>query len=161
MNDIKVPPFTDGQKQIIKMTEKLAEKRGGKICDVDGIGDDIKDVKELLEDTIQKVELQAEPQPTEDYLPINCYVCNGSGWIAGNSHRHVQKCGRCNGTGRINYKTLTNYEKIKMASEKELAEFLENGGFSIQVSVCGSGSHSCSKAGRTCLRGNRTMESAV
>ena len=72
-----------------------------------------------------RMRLQAEPIPTKDYLPINCYVCNGSGWIAGNSYRHVAKCGRCNGTGRINYKTLTNYDWLKMASEKELAELLE------------------------------------
>ncbi len=61
MSDIKVPPFTDGQKQIIEMTEKLAEKRGGKICDVD---DDITDIKELLNDTIKRIE-----EPTnEDWL---------------------------------------------------------------------------------------------
>ncbi len=61
MNDIKVPPFTDGQKQLIEMTEKLAEKRGGKICDVD---DDITDIKELLNDTIKRIE-----EPTnEDWL---------------------------------------------------------------------------------------------
>ena len=60
-NDIKVPPFTDGQKQLIEMTEKLAEKRGGKICDVD---DDITDIKELLNDTIKRIE-----EPTnEDWL---------------------------------------------------------------------------------------------
>lgn len=46
MNDIKVPPFTDGQKQLIEMMEKLAEKcdkistnvnKWGRknICDVD------------------------------------------------------------------------------------------------------------------------------
>ena len=64
MNDIKVPPFTDGQKQIIKMTEKLAEKRGGKICDVDGIDDDIKDIKELLNDTIRRIEAPTN----EDWL---------------------------------------------------------------------------------------------
>lgn len=63
-NDIKVPPFTDGQKQLIEMTEKLAEKRGGKICDVDGIDDDITDIKELLNDTISRIE-----NPTnEDWL---------------------------------------------------------------------------------------------
>ena len=53
LNDIITPPFTEGQKQLIEMTEKLAEKRGGKICDVD---DDIKDVKELLEETIDRIE---------------------------------------------------------------------------------------------------------
>ena len=52
-SDIKVPPFTDGQKQLIEMTEKLAEKRGGKICDVD---DDITDIKELLNDAIKRIE---------------------------------------------------------------------------------------------------------
>ena len=52
-SDIKVPPFTEAQKQLIEMTEKLAEKRGGKICDVD---DDITDIKELLEDTISRIE---------------------------------------------------------------------------------------------------------
>ena len=55
-NDIKVPPFTDGQKQLIEMTEKLAKKRGGKICDVDGIDDDITGIIELLEDTISRIE---------------------------------------------------------------------------------------------------------
>ena len=35
MNDIKVPPFTKGQQELIKMTEKLAN--GRKICDVDDI----------------------------------------------------------------------------------------------------------------------------
>lgn len=60
----------------------------------------------------------------ENFLPINCYVCNGSGWIAGNAYRHVAKCGRCNGTGRINYKTLTKYDWLKMASEKELAKWI-------------------------------------
>ena len=64
INDIKVPPFTEGQKQIIEMTKKLAEKRGGKICDVDGIDDDITDIKELLNDTIKRIE-----EPTkEDWL---------------------------------------------------------------------------------------------
>lgn len=59
MNDIKVPPFTDGQKEIIEATEKLAN--GKLICDAD---DDITDIKELLNDTIIRIE-----NPTnEDWL---------------------------------------------------------------------------------------------
>lgn len=57
MNDIKVPPFTDGQKELIKMTEKLAN--GRKICDVDDIDDD-KDIKEMLSETIVKIENQKQ-----------------------------------------------------------------------------------------------------
>lgn len=57
MNDIKVPPFTDGQKKLIKMTEKLASSR--KICDVDDI-DDVKDIKEILKETITKIENQKQ-----------------------------------------------------------------------------------------------------
>ena len=34
-DDIKTPPFTEGQKRLIEMTEKLAEKH--KICDIDDI----------------------------------------------------------------------------------------------------------------------------
>ena len=60
----------------------------------------------------------------EDFLPINCYVCNGSGWIAGNSCRHTQKCHRCNGMGQINYKTLTHYDGLKMATSDELAKWI-------------------------------------
>lgn len=56
MNDIKVPPFTKGQQELIKMTEKLAN--GRKICDVDDIDDDIKDIKEMLSETIAKIETQ-------------------------------------------------------------------------------------------------------
>ena len=33
MNDIKVPPFTDGQKKVIEATERIAN--GKLICDVD------------------------------------------------------------------------------------------------------------------------------
>ena len=58
MNDIKVPPFTDGQKELIKMTEKLAN--GRKICDVDDIDDDIKDIKEMVSETIAKIENQKQ-----------------------------------------------------------------------------------------------------
>lgn len=68
--------------------------------------------------------LQAEPQPTEDYLPINCYECNGSGWIAGNAYRHTHKCPRCDGSGKINYKTLTHDDWRKTCSAEEFAEFL-------------------------------------
>lgn len=67
MNDIKVPPFTDGLKEIIEATEKHKEKcdkistnvnKWGRknICDVDGIDDDITDLIELLEDTISRIE---------------------------------------------------------------------------------------------------------
>ena len=56
MNDIKVPPFTKGQQELIKMTEKLAN--GRKICDVDDIDDDIKDIKEMLSETIAKIEMK-------------------------------------------------------------------------------------------------------
>ncbi len=74
-NDIKVPPFTDGQKEVIEAIEKHKEKckeieikinkYGHKnICDVDGIDDDITDIKELLNDTISRIE-----NPTnEDWL---------------------------------------------------------------------------------------------
>lgn len=58
MNDIKVPPFTEGQKELIKMTEKIAN--GRKICDVDDIDDDIKDIKEMLSETIAKIENQKQ-----------------------------------------------------------------------------------------------------
>ena len=104
---IITPPFTDGQKKLIEATERIAN--GKLICDVD---DDI--------DEFPKI--HAEPQPTEDFLPINCYVCNASGWIAGNSYRHPSKCARCNGSGKINYKTLTNEDFIRMATTEELAE---------------------------------------
>ena len=57
-NDIKVPPFTDGQKEVIEAIEKHKEKckaievkinkYGHKnICDVDGIDDDITDIKDF------------------------------------------------------------------------------------------------------------------
>lgn len=55
MSDIKVPPFTDGQKELIKMTERLAN--GRKICDVDDVDDD-KDIKEILSETIAKIEMK-------------------------------------------------------------------------------------------------------
>ena len=58
MNDIKVPPFTEGQKELIKMTEKLASSR--KICDVDDIDDDIKDIKEIILETIAKIETKTQ-----------------------------------------------------------------------------------------------------
>ena len=58
MSDIKVPPFTDGQKELIKMTEKLAN--GRKICDVDDVDDDIKDIKEMVSETIAKIENQKQ-----------------------------------------------------------------------------------------------------
>ena len=51
MNDIKAPPFTDGQKEVIEATERIAN--GKLICDVD---DDITDIKELLNDTIKRIE---------------------------------------------------------------------------------------------------------
>jgi len=74
MNDIKVPPFTDGQKKLIEMTEKLAGSR--KICDVDDI-DDVKDIKEIISETIAKIENQkqtnfqritASPESLAEYL---------------------------------------------------------------------------------------------
>ena len=68
--------------------------------------------------------LQAEPQPTEDYLPINCYVCNGSGWIAGNAYRHTHKCSRCDGSGKINYKTLTHDDWRRTATTEDMAKWL-------------------------------------
>lgn len=58
MNDIKVPPFTEGQQELIKMTEKLASSRN--ICDVDDIDDDIKDIKEIILETIAKIETQKQ-----------------------------------------------------------------------------------------------------
>ena len=75
MNDIKVPPFTDGQKKLIEMTEKLAN--GRKICDADGVDDDIKDIKEIISETIAKIENQkqtnfqritASPESLAEYL---------------------------------------------------------------------------------------------
>ena len=60
----------------------------------------------------------------EKFLPINCYVCNASGRIAGNNYRHSSKCTRCNGTGEINYYTLTNEDFMRTATRQQLAEFL-------------------------------------
>ena len=54
MNDIKVPPFTKGQQELIKMTEKLAN--GRKICDVDDIDDDIKDIKITRRNTMNLIQ---------------------------------------------------------------------------------------------------------
>ena len=64
LNDIITPPFTDGQKEVIEAIEKHKEKckeieikinkYGHKnICDVD---EDITDIKELLNDTIKRIE---------------------------------------------------------------------------------------------------------
>lgn len=58
MNDIKVPPFTDEQKELIAWTEKIAN--GKKICDVDGIDDDIQDIQDLLNETIKNIESHIE-----------------------------------------------------------------------------------------------------
>ena len=60
----------------------------------------------------------------EKFLPINCYVCNASGRIAGNNYRHSSKCTRCNGTGEINYYTLTNEDFMRTATRQQLAEIL-------------------------------------
>ena len=60
----------------------------------------------------------------DNFLPINCYVCNASGRIAGNGHRHSHKCTRCNGTGQINYYSLTKFDWLKMATMEELAEWI-------------------------------------
>lgn len=60
----------------------------------------------------------------EKFLPINCYVCNASGRIAGNSYRHPSKCTRCNGTGEINYYTLTNEDFLRTATRQQLAEWI-------------------------------------
>lgn len=129
INDIKVPPFTDGQKKLIEMTEKLANRK--LICDVD---DDIDETPtNLCKDCISK-NVCGNPNITgcisytkqdEKFLPINCYVCNASGRIAGNNYRHSSKCTRCNGTGEINYYTLTNEDFLRMATTEQLAEFLD------------------------------------
>ena len=34
MNDIKVPPFTDGQKKLYEATKKIIAEKG-KVCDID------------------------------------------------------------------------------------------------------------------------------
>lgn len=60
----------------------------------------------------------------ENFLPINCYVCNASGRIMGNGHRHSSKCTRCNGTGKINYYTMTNEDFLRTATTEQLAEFI-------------------------------------
>ena len=60
----------------------------------------------------------------ENFLPINCYVCNASGRIAGNNYRHSSKCKRCNGTGEINYYSLTNEDFLRMATTEQLAEWI-------------------------------------
>lgn len=60
----------------------------------------------------------------EKFLPINCYVCNASGRIAGNNYRHSSKCTRCNGTGEINYYTLTNEDFLRTATRQQLAEWI-------------------------------------
>ena len=99
---IITPPFTEEQKKVIEATEKIIAEQG-KVCDVD---DDI--------DEFPKI--QAEPKATEDFLPISCYVCNGSGWIAGNGYRHTTKCKRCNGTGKINFYSLTNEDFLRTAT---------------------------------------------
>ena len=57
-NDIKVPPFTEGQKELIKMTEKLAKNR--KICDVDGVDDDMTNEEWLCEQILHFTELSTE-----------------------------------------------------------------------------------------------------
>ena len=94
MNDIKVPPFTDGQKKLIEMTEKLAGSR--KICDVDDI-DDVKDIKEIISETIAKIENQkqtnfqritASPEALAHWVCEHVDFCDG-----GCSHCPVQeKC---------------------------------------------------------------------
>ena len=101
MNDIKVPPFTDEQKKLIEMTEKLAEKRGGKICDVDGIDDDITDLIELLEDTISRI----EGLTNEEWLR-SCNTEQLAEWISDIT------C-NCWGCKRIYVEDCPNYARYK------------------------------------------------
>lgn len=128
MNDIKVPPFTEEQKKLIEAAERIAN--GKLICDVD---DDIDEIPaNPCKDCISK-NVCGNPNITgcisytkqdEKFLPINCYVCNASGRIAGNSYRHPSKCKRCNGTGEINFYTMTNEDEIKMSPTSKLAEWI-------------------------------------
>ena len=86
MKDIITPPFTEEQKELIIMTEKLASSR--KICDVDDIDDDIKDIKEIILETIAKIENQkrtnfqritASPEALTIFIEdimMPCYGCN-------------------------------------------------------------------------------------
>lgn len=86
MNDIKVPPFTEEQQKLIKMTEKLANSR--KICDADGIDDDIKDINEIISETIAKIENQKQtnfqrittsPEALAEFIKTIidvCYTCD-------------------------------------------------------------------------------------
>ena len=39
---------------------------------------------------------------------------------------HTHKCPRCNGSGKINYKTFTNEDFIKTASAEEFAEWVSD-----------------------------------
>ncbi len=75
MNDIKVPPFTDGQKKLIEMTKKLASSR--KICDVDDIDDDIERPKPLTHFIL----LTGSPEALARYLSEhhNCSKCPAVG----------------------------------------------------------------------------------
>ena len=77
MNDIKVPPFTDGQQELIKITEKLAN--GRKICDVDDIDDEIKDIKEMVSETIAKIENQKQTnfsRITSSHEALAEFICD-------------------------------------------------------------------------------------
>ena len=80
----------------------------------------------------------------EKFLPINCYVCNASGRIAGNSYRHSSKCTRCNGTGEINYYTLTNEDFLRTATRQQLAEWIVH--IADQCTI----SHECNMCGLWC-----------
>ena len=122
LDDIKVPPFTEAQKMVIEATEKLAKKCDKISANVNKWGR--KNICDVDDDIDEFPKIYAEPQPSKDFLPINCYVCNASGWIAGNGHRHTSKCKRCNGTGKINYYTLTNEDFLRTATTEQLAEIL-------------------------------------
>lgn len=119
---IITPPFTEEQKKVIEATEKLAKKCDKISTHVNKYGR--KNICDVDDDIDEFPKIYAEPQPNKDFLPINCYVCNGSGWIAGNGYRHTTKCKRCNGTGKINYYTLTNEDFLRTATTKQLAEKL-------------------------------------
>ena len=83
LNDIKTPPFTDGQKEVIEAIEKLAN--GKLICDVD---DDITDIKELLNDTIKRIE-----EPTNEEWIKQCTTEQLAEWLQ--EHMDCASCG-CN-----------------------------------------------------------------
>lgn len=92
--------------------------------DVEGMLADGKSLNDVIE-TLEKYKIEMEQKAKEDdYFPINCHVCNGNGWIAGNGYKHTHKCPRCDGSGKINYKTLTGEDFIKTATTEQLAEWL-------------------------------------